>query len=175
LLARRPLKRLVTFDPIPRRREISLAAGAHAAFDPRQADARAGRLSSDSGEAMADLVFELSGEPSALNAAIAACGFGGRIVIGSWYGTKPAVLDLGGRFHRSRIRLISSQVSTLPAEASARWDPARRVETAWEMIRCVRPSRFITHEMPVERAAEAYDLLDRRPEDVLQVVFTYGK
>jgi hypothetical protein len=29
--------------------------------------------------------------------------------------------------------------------------------------------------MPVERAAEAYDLLDRRPEDVLQVVFTYGK
>jgi len=175
LLARHPLKRLVTFDPIPRRREISLAAGAHAAFDPRQADARAGRLSSDSGETMADLVFELSGEPSALNAAIAACGFGGRIVIGSWYGTKPAVLDLGGRFHRSRIRLISSQVSTLPAEASARWDPARRVETAWEMIRCVRPSRFITHEMPVERAAEAYDLLDRRPEDVLQVVFTYGK
>jgi 2-desacetyl-2-hydroxyethyl bacteriochlorophyllide A dehydrogenase len=175
LLARHPLKRLVTFDPIPRRREISLAAGAHAAYDPRQADARAGRLSSDSGGAMADLVFELSGEPATLNAAIAACGFGGRIVIGSWYGTKPAVLDLGGRFHRSRIRLISSQVSTLPAEASARWDPARRVETAWEMIRCVRPSRFITHEMPVERAAEAYDLLDRRPEDVLQVVFTYGK
>ena len=175
LLARHPLKRLVTVDPIPRRREISLAAGAHAAFDPRQADARAGRLSSDSGGAMADLVFELSGEPATLNAAIAACGFGGRIVIGSWYGTKPAVLDLGGRFHRSRIRLISSQVSTLPAEASARWDPARRVETAWEMIRCVRPSRFITHEMPVERAAEAYDLLDRRPEDVLQVVFTYGK
>ena len=175
LLARHPLKRLVTVDPIPRRREISLATGAHAAFDPRPADARAGRLSSDSEGAMADLVFELSGEPSALNAAIAACGFGGRIVIGSWYGAKPAALDLGGRFHRSRIRLISSQVSTLPAEASARWDQARRVETAWEMIRRIRPSRFITHEMPVERAAEAYDLLDRRPEDVLQVVFTYGK
>lgn len=173
LLARHPLKSLVTVDPIPRRRDISLVAGAHAAFDPRQADALAGRLSSDSGGAMADLVFELSGEPSALNAAIAACGFGGRIVIGSWYGTKPVALDLGGRFHRSRIRLISSQVSTLPAEASARWDKARRIKTAWEMIRRVRPSRFITHEMPVKLAAEAYDLLDRRPEDVLQVVFTY--
>lgn len=175
LLARHPLKRLVTVDPIPRRREISLSAGAHAAFDPCQADAPAGRLSSDSGGAMADLVFELSGEPSALNAAISACGFGGRIVIGSWYGTKPAALDLGGRFHRSRIRLIASQVSSLPAEVSARWDKARCIETAWEMIRRVRPSRFITHEMPVERAAEAYDLLDRRPEEVLQVVFTYGK
>jgi 2-desacetyl-2-hydroxyethyl bacteriochlorophyllide A dehydrogenase len=174
LLARHPLKRLVTVDPIPRRREISLSAGAHAAFDPGQADAP-GRLSSDSEGAMADLVFELSGEPAALNAAIAACGFGGRVVIGSWYGTRPAALDLGGRFHRSRIRLISSQVSTLPAEASARWDKARRIETAWEMIRRIRPSRFITHEMPVGCAAEGYDLLDRRPEKVLQVVFTYGK
>lgn len=174
LLARHPLKRLVTVDPIPRRREISLAAGAHAAFAPRQTDAPASRFSPDPGEAMADLVFELSGKPSALNAAIAACGFGGRVVIGSWYGTQPVALDLGGRFHRSRIRLIASQVSTLPAEVSARWDKARRIETAWEMIRRVRPSRFITHEMPVERAAEAYDLLDRRPEDVLQVVFTYG-
>ena len=174
LLARHPLKRLVAVDPIPRRREISLSAGAHAAFDPRQADAP-GRLSPDSDEAMADLVFELSGEPSALNAAIAACGFGGRVVIGSWYGTRPAALDLGGRFHRSRIRLISSQVSTLPAEAAARWSKARRSETAWEMIRRVRPARFITHEMPVERAAEGYDLLDRRPEEVLQVVFTYGE
>ena len=85
-------------------------------------------------------------------------------------GPKPAALDLGGRFHRSRIRLISSQVSTLPADAAARWDKARRRETAWEMIRRITPSRFITHEMPVERAAEAYELLDRRPEDVLQVV-----
>jgi 2-desacetyl-2-hydroxyethyl bacteriochlorophyllide A dehydrogenase len=174
LLALHPLKSLVTVDPIPRRRDVSLSAGAQAAFDPRQAEALASRLASDSGDLLADLVFELSGEPSGLTAAIEACGFGGRIVIGSWYGTKPAALDLGGRFHRSRIRLISSQVSTLPAEAAARWDKTRRIETAWEMIRRVRPSRFITHEIPMERAAEAYDLLDRRPEDVLQVVFTYG-
>jgi 2-desacetyl-2-hydroxyethyl bacteriochlorophyllide A dehydrogenase len=174
VLARHPLMRLVAVDPIPRRREASLSAGAHAAFDPREAGALAACLASGSGGALADLVFELSGEPSTLNAAIAASGFGGRIVIGSWYGTKPAALELGGRFHRSRIRLISSQVSTLPAEAAARWDPARRIEVAWEMIRRVRPARFITHEIPVERAAEAYDLLDRRPEDVLQVVLTYG-
>jgi 2-desacetyl-2-hydroxyethyl bacteriochlorophyllide A dehydrogenase len=174
LLALHPLKSLVTVDPIPRRRDASLSTGAQAAFDPRQTEALASRLASDSGDSSADLVFELSGEPSGLAAAIDACGFGGRIVIGSWYGTKPAALDLGGRFHRSRIRLISSQVSTLPAEAAARWDETRRIATAWDMIRRVRPSRFITHEIPMERAAEAYDLLDRRPEDTLQAVFTYG-
>jgi 2-desacetyl-2-hydroxyethyl bacteriochlorophyllide A dehydrogenase len=173
LLARYPLKRLVAVEPIPRRRETSLSAGAHAAMESWQPEPPAARPSPDAEGATADLVFELTGNPSALNAAIAACGFGGRVVIGSWYGTRPAALELGGRFHRSRIRLISSQVSTLPAETSARWDKARRIETAWEMIRRVKPSRFITHEMPVERAAEAYDLLDRRPEEVLQVVFTY--
>jgi threonine dehydrogenase-like Zn-dependent dehydrogenase len=93
--------------------------------------------------------------------------------MGSWYGTSAAVVNLGGRFHRSRIRLIASQVSTLPAGCTARWDRRRRGETAWEMIRLTRPSRLITHEMPVEQAADAYDLLDRRPEEALQVVFTY--
>jgi threonine dehydrogenase-like Zn-dependent dehydrogenase len=124
---------------------------------------------------MADLVFELSGRPSTLNAAIAVCGFGSRVVIGSWYGTQPAALDFGGRFHRNRIRLISSQVSTLPTHMTARWDKARRREAVWDLIRNIKPSRFITHEVAVQQAADAYELLDRQPEDVLQVVFTYGE
>ena len=64
----------------------------------------------------ADLTYELSGAPAALDQAIRITGFSGRVVIGSWYGTKRASLDLGGRFHRSRIRLISSQVSSLSPE-----------------------------------------------------------
>jgi threonine dehydrogenase-like Zn-dependent dehydrogenase len=174
LLARHPLWRLFSVDPIPRRRAASLDTGVHAAFDPGEIDALKSRLAADSGGAMADLVFELSGDPSALNAAIDLTGFGGRIVLGSWYGTRSAAVDFGGRFHRSRIRLISSQVSTLPADATARWDKARLLETAWEMIRGIRPSRFITHEMPVEHAADAYELLDRRPSEAIQVVLTYG-
>jgi threonine dehydrogenase-like Zn-dependent dehydrogenase len=124
---------------------------------------------------MADLVFELSGRPSTLNAAIAVAGFGSRVVIGSWYGTKPVEIDLGGHFHRRRIRLISSQVSTLPAHMAPRWDKVRRREAAWDVIRRLRPSRFITHVLPVEHAPEAYEMLDRRPENVLQVVLSYGR
>jgi 2-desacetyl-2-hydroxyethyl bacteriochlorophyllide A dehydrogenase len=174
LLARHPLRRLFSVDPVPRRRTASLDMGVHAAFDSRELDALKSRLAAGSGGTLADLVFELSGDPSALNTAIDLTGFGGRIVLGSWYGTRPAAVNLGGRFHRSRIRLISSQVSTLPTDATPRWDRARRIETAWEMIRGSRPSRFITHELPVERAAEAYELLDRRPWEAIQVVLTYG-
>jgi len=173
LLARHPLRGLFTVDPIPRRRRASLDMGAQAALDLTEIDDLRSRLASVTGGAMADLVFELSGDPSALNTAIELAGFGSRIVIGSWYGASSAAINFGGRFHRSRIRMIASQVSTLPADFTARWDRRRRGETAWEMIRLVRPSRLITHEMPVEHAAEAYGLLDRRPEEALQVVFAY--
>jgi threonine dehydrogenase-like Zn-dependent dehydrogenase len=122
---------------------------------------------------MADLVFELSGHPPVLDAAIEAAGFGARIVIGSWYGSKPVAVNLGGAFHRNRIRLIGSQVSTLPPHFLPRWTKPRRFAVAWDMIRRTRPARLITHDLAVERAAEAYEMLDRRPEEVLQVVFTY--
>ncbi|MCG8377210.1 MAG: zinc-binding dehydrogenase, partial [Chlorobiales bacterium] len=115
LLARHPLARLITVDKYELRREYSMRMGAHESLDPSDADFsdRLSVLLAD-GSAIpgADLVFELSGNPNALNAALDCVGFDGRIVIGSWYGTKRADLDLGGRFHRERIRLISSQVSS---------------------------------------------------------------
>ncbi len=174
LLARHPLRRLFTVDPLPRRREASLDIGADAVFAPQELEALLDRLSADSGGNSADLVFELSGDPRSLNDAMAAAGFGARIVVGSWYGAKTSHIRLGGRFHRSRIRLISSQVSSLPSELSARWNPARRLAVAWDMIRSLHPSRLISHEFPVEQAPEAYELLDHRPAEALQVVLTYG-
>jgi 2-desacetyl-2-hydroxyethyl bacteriochlorophyllide A dehydrogenase len=173
LLSRYPLKSLFSVDPFARRRDAALAAGAQAVFDPAALEALNQRLQEDSGGAMADLVFELSGNPQTLDAAIAAAGFGSRIIIGSWYGTKPTTVSLGTRFHRSRIRLISSQVSSLPHAFLARWTTARRLATAWDMIRRVQPSGFITHEFPVAKAAEAYALLDQAPSETVQLVLTY--
>lgn len=172
LLALFPLASLVTLDRYALRREASLELGAHASLDPAEPDARP-RLHNlvPSG---ADLAYEVSGSPEALDEAIALTGFDGRVVIGSWYGQKRANLDLGGRFHRSRIRLISSQVSTLSPELSGRWSKSRRFEVAWEMLRKVRPSRFITQRFPIEQADQAYRLIDQHPEACIQVVLTYA-
>jgi 2-desacetyl-2-hydroxyethyl bacteriochlorophyllide A dehydrogenase len=176
LLARLPLASLVTLDKYPMRREASLKIGADASLDPASPDAldrlRA-RLQEDRPYPGADLVYELSGAPAALDQAIATAGFHGRVVIGSWYGTKPAALHLGGRFHRSRIRLIGSQVSTIAPSLRGRWDTARRLGAAWDMIRAVGPMQFITHRVPIEDAARAYELLDRQPDRSIQVVLTY--
>ena len=122
----------------------------------------------------ADLSIELSGSPEALNDAIALTGFSGRIVIGSWYGRKPAQLDLGGSFHRSRIKLISSQVSSISPELSGRWDKSRRFEVAWQAIQRVQPQKWITHRYSLGQAQEAYRLLDESPEEAIQVMLTYS-
>lgn len=173
LLSRHPIGDLVAVEPSAARRRAAMEAGADIAADPVElAGLAAGWQSGPEGD-LADLVYELSGNPLALNQAIGVAGFGARIVIGSWYGSKPAALDLGGRFHRSRIRLTASQVSTLPPELSGRWTKARRIAVAWEMIRRVAPSRWISHEFPVEDAARAYALLDSGAEDVLQVILRY--
>jgi alcohol dehydrogenase len=41
------------------------------------------------------------------------------------------------------------------------------------MIEQVRPAQLVTQRFPVERAAEAYALLDERPEQAIQVMLTY--
>ena len=47
-------------------------------------------------------------------------------VIGSWYGSKRVNLDLGGRFHRSHMSLVASQVSVMGASAATRWTKVRQ-------------------------------------------------
>lgn len=173
MLAQMPLGKLVTVDKYPQRRRISRDIGASCCLEPARHPEKLSRLLSSENSHGADLIFELSGNPEALNQAIAAAGFDGRIVIGSWYGQKTVNLELGGQFHRRRIRLISSQVSTLSPGLTGRWNKARRLAVAWRMLAGIKPSRFISHRFDVSQAPKAFQLLDNNPGEALQVVFTY--
>jgi 2-desacetyl-2-hydroxyethyl bacteriochlorophyllide A dehydrogenase len=166
LLARFPLASLVTFDLHPLRRRLSRELGASDAVDPRSTRAAAPR-----GDC--DLTYELSGDPATLDDAIAVTGFCGRVVIGSWYGERAAPLALGGAFHRSRMRLISSQVSTIDPALSGRWSMQRRRDAAWEALAQIAPARLVTHRFPFAAAPDAYSLLDRHPDEAVQVLLTY--
>ncbi len=175
LLARLPLASLLTLDRYDLRRRKSLALGAQASLDPEASDSLT-RLTSllrkEHSDTRADLTYELSGDPRALEKAIEVTGFSGRVVIGSWYGQKQVGLNLGGHFHRSRIRLISSQVSTIAPQCAGRWNKSRRLQTAWQMLRNLKPAHLITHRFPLAQAARAYALLDRHPEEAIQVILT---
>jgi threonine dehydrogenase-like Zn-dependent dehydrogenase len=169
LLAKFPLKDLLTLDLYSNRRAASVDAGATQSFDPGSATT----LSQVRDENGIDLAYELSGSPKSLDQALAVTGFAGRVVVGSWYGQKRVSLDLGGHFHRSRIQIISSQVSSFAPSISGRWDKLRRFDLAWEMIHQVQPERWITHRLPFQQAAQGYHLLDQNPEEVIQVLLDY--
>jgi 2-desacetyl-2-hydroxyethyl bacteriochlorophyllide A dehydrogenase len=178
LLAQLPLSLLACLDPVEERRQAAAGLGADLYLDPGERDAliRAARAAEAAGSPGGfDLAIECSGAPAALDQAIALTGFDGRIVIGSWYGKKAVTLNLGGKFHRSRIRLISSQVTTLAPGLSGRWSKARRFQTAWEQIRRIQPSRWITQKFPLEEAPKAYQMLDERQAGTIQMIFEYSR
>lgn len=172
LLGAFPLEHLVTSDRYERRRRVSRELGATATVDPDRGTA-ALREPLSAGDRY-DLVLECTGRPEALDAAVEVAGFDGRIVVGSWYGTRRAELDLGGRFHRDRIRIVSSQVSTLAPDLRGRWTKERRLSTAWRAAGRLDLDRLVTHEIPFSEAARAYRLLDERPERALQIVLDYS-
>lgn len=186
-----PLARLVTVEPVLERRSLATRLGADGAVDPAALGGDESRLPDDAagmvgtaGEASgnvadgagppgADLAYELSGDPDTLDAAVDAVGYDGRVVVGSWYGEKRADVDLGGRFHRDRVELVASQVSTLDPSLRGRWTKERRLDVAAEYLRRFEADDLVTHRFPVAEADRAYDLLDGGPENALGVLFTY--
>jgi len=172
LLAEFPLDTLVTADCYKLRRKASLDLEVGNSLDPNSESFR--NDSSAYTLRKFDLTLELSGNPAALNDALALTAFSGRIIVGSWYGEKPAEIELGGAFHRSRIKLISSQVSTIAPELSGRWDKSRRFEVAWKALERIKPEKWITHRFPIGAAVEAYRLLDENPQETIQVMLHYS-
>lgn len=117
-----------------------------------------------------DKIIHVSGSEEGLSLAISLGGFETTILEASWYGNKKVSLSLGREFHRKRLLLKSSQVSTLPAHLSHRWDVSRRREEVKRLIKEIRPSKYITHRYPFHRAAEAFQDINRERDKLLQAV-----
>jgi 2-desacetyl-2-hydroxyethyl bacteriochlorophyllide A dehydrogenase len=164
---------IIVVEPIAERRAAAADLGADLTLEPGEAgpdDLR--RLSGGDGP---DLVIEASGTPSALQTALDAVAFQGTVVACAWYGSKLLALDLGGRFHRERVRLISSQVSHVDPALSPRWNRRRRTGAVLKLLPTLGLPELISHRFPLSQAPEAYRLLDERPGDALQVTLTYDE
>ena len=173
LLRSFPLAGLAVFDRFALRRAAAMRLGVPWALDPaNEAGWQAALVAWGKPDGL-DLAFEVSGAPAALDQSIERCGYAGRVLIGSWYGKKSVTLNLGGKFHRSRLRLVSSQVSSIAPELSGRWDKQRRFDLAWEQLALIQPEGWISQRFALQDATQAYQLLAERPDEAIQVVFTY--
>jgi len=159
-----PLERLRGWDLYPLRRAAAAKLGA-AAGDPSASPPPAGTE---------DLAVEVSGSAEGFRLALASCGFAGRLVVGSWYGAGSRHHAFDTLFHRNRVRIIPSQVSTIAPGLTGRWTRERRIQAAWQAIRTLRPSRLVTHRFPFARAADAYRLISEDPGATIQVMLTHG-
>ena len=173
LLARRNgAGQIVVVDGYERRRNLALRLGADVALEPGPDLAhRVRELTAGLG---ADLVFEASGNPAALQAAIDAVATQGTVVACSWYGAKPVTLGLGGHFHRGRIRIRSSQVGQVDPALHPRWDRARRSEVVLALLGDLPLDQLISHRIPFPDAGRAYRLVDEHPQETVQVILTYA-
>lgn len=159
---------VIAVEPQDWRRAVASRLGATAVSpDPRSVLEAAGR---PDGVA---LVIEASGNPAALPGALAMLAHEGTVVVASWYGTRDVVLPLGDRFHRRRLTIRSSQVSTIPARMSNTWDRARRQRTTVELLGALPLDELATHTIPFEDAAVAYSMLDAAEPGLLHAALCY--
>jgi 2-desacetyl-2-hydroxyethyl bacteriochlorophyllide A dehydrogenase len=170
-LLRTGVAEVIAVDALPRRRALALRLGAALALAPDD-DVLAQVRARTAGRG-ADLVVEVSGAPAALGPAVEAVAEEGTVVVASWYGTKAVPLQLGGHFHRGRVRIRSSQVGHLDPALAPRWDYARRLAVAQRLLAELPLDELISHRLPFAQAPDAFALLDERPDDTLQVVLTY--
>jgi 2-desacetyl-2-hydroxyethyl bacteriochlorophyllide A dehydrogenase len=119
------------------------------------------------------LVVDASGSPAALPLALELLAHEGEALVCSWFGSKDVRLPLGGAFHRRRLTIRSTQVSTIPAQLAGRWDIARRRHTAMRLMTELPVKLLATHELPFEHAADAYAALDRGDEGVIHVALRF--
>ena len=118
-------------------------------------------------DAIADLVIHASGRPEGLHSALAVAGMEATIIEVSWYGNRSVPLPLGENFHARRLTLRSSQVGRLHPDRIARWDHARRMELALDLLRDPCLDVLITGESEFEDLPEVLAKLSRDPGDTL--------
>jgi 2-desacetyl-2-hydroxyethyl bacteriochlorophyllide A dehydrogenase len=156
-------------EPDPARRRAAAVFGVDAVTPP-ELDARVREESDGRG---AELVVEATGSPEVLAKALPLLAHEGTALVCSWYGTKTVPLPLGAEFHRRRLTIRSSQVSTIPARLAGTWDRARRREVARSLLAELPLAALATHEFPFEGAADAYAAIDRGEPGLIHAALRY--
>ena len=120
------------------------------------------------------MAFDLGGTPASVAAAVRSLGFGGKLVLGSWQGSDMLIPGVGTEFHRKRLEVITSQVSTLAPALTGRWTADRRKASVWRTLETWPVENLISHELPHTEAQRALVGLQTEKETYFQVVLTYA-
>lgn len=110
-----------------------------------------------------DIVIHASATAAGLATAVAACGAEAVLVEASWYGMQEVSVPLGGAFHSQRLRIVSSQVGSVPPARRARWTHRRRLECALGLLGDPALDALISGETAFGGLAADYAAILDRP------------
>jgi 2-desacetyl-2-hydroxyethyl bacteriochlorophyllide A dehydrogenase len=165
LLLQRAGARVIAVEPRADRRDIAATIGIDAVAPDN--------LASAFGTAV-PLAIESSGNPDTLAQTLPLLAHEGTVLVASWYGTQPVTLPLGQEFHRRRLTLRSTQVSTIPARLTDRWDVERRRRAAVALLDELPLTALASHTFPFDDAAEAYRALDAGEAGLVHAALRYA-
>ena len=169
LLLQRSGARVIASEPVAWRRDVAGRLGVRA-VDPADVGAH---VADESAERGVPLIVEVSGQPEALAGSLRLLAHEGMALVVSWYGSKPVQLPLGADFHRRRLTLRSTQVSTIPAHLSRSWDVPRRRAAGVRLLDELPIAALATHEFAFESAEKAYAEVDRGEAGLLHAALRY--
>ncbi|MGH8825558.1 MAG: zinc-dependent alcohol dehydrogenase [Jiangellaceae bacterium] len=161
--------RVVASEPLEWRRTAALPF-AVPAVAPDDLDAA---VQADTGGRGARLLIEASGNPAALGSGLPLLAHEGTALVASWYGTKPVSLPLGAEFHRRRLSIRSSQVSSIPVAQQPEWTVQRRRQAARAMLDELPLTTLATHTYAFTDAAEAFAAVDRGDHGLVHAALCY--
>lgn len=161
--------RVIASEPAPWRRKAAGTFGV-TTVAPEALEATVAEATDGEG---ARVVIEASGQPEVLVESLGLLRHEGTALVCSWYGTKPVALPLGADFHRRRLSIRSTQVSTIPAAQSSSWNRKRRSEVAWSILRELPVAPLATHSFPFEEAERAYGAIESGEEGLIHAALGY--
>jgi threonine dehydrogenase-like Zn-dependent dehydrogenase len=165
---------VIAIDPNGDRLKTAESLGASRTVDAH--DGMVGeRVRELTGGRGADVALEVTGSYRALHEAVRSVSYSARVVAAVFFQGEATALALGEEFHHNRIDVKCSQISGVSPQLSYRWNEERLQRTVMGLAVSGRLEleRLVTSVLPVERAAEAFDLLARSSERGLQVVLQF--
>lgn len=157
---------VAVIDPIEKRREVALRAGADEAFDPISQDVGL-ELKKATNKMGVDVVIETSANEFALQQALRGLAYGGTIAFVGWARPFRGGLDLGREAHFNNAKIVFSRACSEPNPDYPRWSWRRIEETCWKMLSegVLNCEEIIEPVVSFEESAVGYErYVDQHPE-----------
>ncbi len=160
-------------DLLSKRLETALKNGADKVFNPLEVDDVAYAIRKETNNLGTDAVIEVTGNQRALNEAIRIAAPDTVVTALGWYQGPSTNLMLSDEFHHNRITLRSSQTGAIDPKIRHMWDNERKEKICLDLLSKLELENLITHKIPFDDVAKAYDMIDKLDKDIIQVVLTY--